>query len=267
MVVEAPEPWPKPAGNHPELVELCREGVEHPERVRLLAAVPHDPDRRRVFAFRPAPGGMRRAEAELGGDPVAALGTVLTAETPAIVAGGSGPSTLLICTQGSHDVCCGTRGVELAGWAEAALPEVEVFRVSHTGGHRFAPTAMTLPDGRMWAYLDPELLAGIISQSVSSAEAAPFSRGWWGARGGPAQVAETAVFAAVGWEFDRIERTTSVERSTDDGSASVVVETPDQIWRVAVEPGRLVPTVSCEAPGGLPSKQAREWRVIEISSA
>jgi len=263
VLVEVPEPWPKPVRNHPELIELCRAATAHPERVRLLAAVPHDAVRCRVIAFRPAPGGMTRAESELGDDRLTALQAVLAA-TPHPVAVGSGPRTLLICTQGSHDVCCGTRGVALAEWAEASLPELELYRVSHTGGHRFAPTAMTLPDGRMWAYLDEELLTGILTHSLPPAEAAPYSRGWWGARGGPAQVAEAAVFSEVGWGLDRIERTATVERS-DDGAATVMVATADRSWTVTIDPGRLVPAVACESPGGLPAKQAREWLVTSVT--
>lgn len=264
VLVEVPEPWPKPVRVHPDLVELCRISADHHERVRLLAAVPHDPDRRRVIAFRPAPGGMTRAECELGDDAASGLRDVLAVE-PRPIAVGSGPRTVLVCTQGSHDVCCGVRGVELADWAEAELPELELFRVSHTGGHRFAPTAMTLPDGRMWAFLDEPLLAGIVSQSVPAADAAAHSRGWWGARGGPAQVAEAAVFAEVGWSLDGIGRTTAVQRR-DDGGATAVVETADRSWTVEIEPGRLVPTVACGAPGGLPVKQVREWRVTGIAS-
>lgn len=271
VVVEVPEPWPKPVRTHPELVALCRAGAEHPERVRLLAAVPHDPDRRRVIAFRPAPGGMTRAERELGGDSTDAMGALraVMAAEPATDSVATAARTVLICTQGSHDVCCGTRGADLAERMAASDPELELFRVSHTGGHRFAPTAMTLPDGRMWAYLDEPLLAGILDRSTSATEAAPHCRGWWGARGPAAQVAEAAVLAEVGWDLDRMSRSTRVVGSDDEGDGgrsgtTVTVDTEVGRWMVAVEPGRLVATVTCGAPGGLPAKQAREWKVVGL---
>ena len=69
---------------------------------------------------------------------------------------------VLICTQGSHDICCGSEGTKLADELEQRAPGLNVFRVSHTGGHRFAPTAMTLPDGRMWAYLDADTTLSIL---------------------------------------------------------------------------------------------------------
>ena len=267
VVVEVPEPWPKPVRAHPELVDLCRAAAEHPERVRLLAALPHDPHRRRVIAFRPAPGGMTRAERELGGDPMAALTAALAEETTPVTTT-SGPRTVLICTQGSHDVCCGTRGAALADRIVAADPELEVMRVSHTGGHRFAPTAMTLPDGRMWAYLDAGALVGILDRSTPAAEAARSCRGWWGARGARSQVAETAVLAEVGWDLDSVARSTTVDGPEDgDAATTVTVDSGLGRWTVAVEPGRLVATVSCGAPGGLPAKQAREWRVVGIDRA
>ena len=39
-----------------------------------------------------------------------------------------------------------------------------VWRCSHTGGHRYAPTAITLPDGRAWAYADVGLLDGVLAR-------------------------------------------------------------------------------------------------------
>lgn len=36
-------------------------------------------------------------------------------------------------------------------------------RCSHLGGHRFAPTAVTMPENRWWAYLDIDVLDRIIA--------------------------------------------------------------------------------------------------------
>ncbi len=269
VLVEVPEPWPKPVAKHDELVELVRAAAEHPEQVRLLAAVPHEPERRRVIALRPVSGGMTRAEADLDlADPTEALRSVLDAENPRpVLVDGIERRTILVCTQGSHDVCCGSDGVWLADELESGHWDVEVFRVSHTGGHRFAPTAMTLPDGRMWAYLTPDSVSEILDRTGDTSELADTSRGWWGVPKGPAQIAERELFAEIGWALDRYERTVTVVE--DDGRYRVRVEverTDSPVREVVVQAGREVPAIACDKPGGDPIKPRREWNVVSVEA-
>lgn len=68
---------------------------------------------------------------------------------------------LLVCTNGRRDACCALRGrpVALAG---SALDPGVVWEVTHTGGHRFAPTGILLPWGRMLARLDEDLVGHLI---------------------------------------------------------------------------------------------------------
>ena len=79
---------------------------------------------------------------------------------------------LLICTHGKRDVCCGQSGTALyaelcsrldqgaapdaaqGAVQDGVISKYRLWRTSHTGGHRFAPTALTFPDGYAWAYLD-----------------------------------------------------------------------------------------------------------------
>ena len=263
VLVEAGEPWPKPAGKHEALVDLVRFCQDWTEQIRLLAAVPKDGQPHRAIAFRPTPTGMTRAEHPLGSDPVGALRSVLEAEeadTAEVSNTADGVTSLLVCTQGSHDICCGEDGARFADWAEANA-ETEVFRVSHTGGHRFAPTAMTLPDGRMWAYLDESSATQILSLRNDARSVVGQCRGWWGAPTGPAQVGERAVFAELGFEADHLERTVSVHDGEVDGAYDVVVQAGDARYLATIEVGREVPTISCSVPGGEPVKPGREWRV------
>lgn len=271
VLVEVPEPWPKPVAKHDLLVDLVHAASHRPEQVRLLAAVPHDPDRRRVIAFRPVPGGMTRAEAELGSDPVEALLAALTADSArtVLIDEPTERRTILVCTQGSHDVCCGSEGLWLADELEAGHDDVEVYRVSHTGGHRFAPTAMTLPDGRMWAYLTPDSVESIMTRQGDTSELADTSRGWWGVPTGPAQIAERELFAELGWALDRFERTVTVV-DEPDGRCRVRVEVDESgvaAREILIEVGRAVPAVACDKPGGVPAKPRHEWRVVSISAA
>ncbi len=86
------------------------------------------------------------AAALAGAEPTAAMLSGSVASTP----------ELLVCTNGRRDACCAVRGRPLALAAAASHPG-RVWEVTHTGGHRFAPTAILLPWGRILARLDPLL--------------------------------------------------------------------------------------------------------------
>lgn len=83
------------------------------------------------------------------GDPAPAL-----AALPALAR--SREPALLVCTNARRDVCCAVRGRPVALEAAAARTG-QVWECSHTGGHRFAPTAVVLPHGQTWARLTCEL--------------------------------------------------------------------------------------------------------------
>ncbi len=88
-------------------------------------------------------------------------------EADGVMTIGAAPPEVLICGHGRRDTCCGNFGVRLLAQAEQraaeAWPGVRVRRCSHTGGHRFAPTGITLPEGRMWAFLDLDLLDAAVT--------------------------------------------------------------------------------------------------------
>ncbi|MEO7754120.1 MAG: sucrase ferredoxin [Terracoccus sp.] len=74
--------------------------------------------------------------------------------------------TLLVCTNGRRDVCCAVRGRPLAA-AAARLAPGRAWEVSHTGGHRFAPTAVLLPWGQTYARLDEESVEWVLGAALS----------------------------------------------------------------------------------------------------
>lgn len=267
IVVDVPLPWPKPVWAKdgftavPEFVMVAGEGGR---RVRVLAAVPLADGIGRVVTHALTDGAeFARVEHQVAPADVAALLTVLLLDdldaSPATVADTTSRRELLLCTQGSHDVCCGTRGAALE--AELGhLGSYEIRRVSHTGGHRMAPTGVTLPDGRMWGMVTAAEMAGILDQTVPPSVVAERCRGWIGAAGGVAQMAERAAFADLDdWYFDTVARSVRV-----DGDVAEV-ESPAGRWTVEVEPGRAVPTIACGEPGGLPAKPGNEWRVRSVS--
>lgn len=55
---------------------------------------------------------------------------------------------LLVCTNGARDTCCARFGRPIVQAAAAAHPD-RVWEVTHTSGHRFAPTTVLLPSGNL----------------------------------------------------------------------------------------------------------------------
>ncbi|MEZ5246414.1 MAG: sucrase ferredoxin [Acidimicrobiales bacterium] len=276
IVVDVALPWPKPVWAAPGFTavpELVMAAGEAGRRVRVLAAVPLDDGVGRVVTHRLTDGAQfSRTEHQVDPLVVADLLERLLAEgldaSPASVVSTEPRRELLLCTQGSHDVCCGSRGTSMHAALHALDPGLSLRRVSHTGGHRMAPTGVTLPDGRMWGMVGVDEMIGILRSDISPAAVARRCRGWIGVAGGPAQMAERAVMAEVDdWRFDTVARTAAVlDAGSVDGEVTVVeVVAEGERWRVEVETGRAVPTIACGQPGGLPAKPGAEWRVRSIS--
>ena len=130
---------------------------------------------RRTYIARTGPGGWL-VRADLA-DPAMLLGLgaddLASAGAAAGCVGGALDTVplLLVCTNGRRDVCCARRGrvvtsAFVPGGFTTAAPD-QVWETSHTGGHRFAPTAVLLPWGRVLARLDPELAAGALDAAAS----------------------------------------------------------------------------------------------------
>ena len=110
---------------------------------------------------------------------------------------------VLVCTHGRRDTCCGSRGMDLVGELRrdpqfGTDAGVRLWRTSHTGGHRFAPTAVLLPAGTMWAWVTPALLR---AAAFTEGEVEPWLERYRGCAtvGSPAQqAAERAVLGGSG---------------------------------------------------------------------
>jgi hypothetical protein len=98
---------------------------------------------------------------------------------------------LLVCTNGRRDVCCAVKGRPVALGAAAAHPD-RVWEVTHTSGHRFAPTAVLLPAGTLHGRLDVAAADMLLRAAARGETVLPGSRGrsTWAP---PAQAAELAV--------------------------------------------------------------------------
>ncbi len=72
--------------------------------------------------------------------------TAVLANDPVYAAYQSHEPLVLICTHGRRDRCCAKFGMPIYNALQAELGDA-VWQTTHLGGHRFAPTLLTLPDG------------------------------------------------------------------------------------------------------------------------
>ena len=68
----------------------------------------------------------------------------------------------LVCTNGKRDRCCALWGMAFYR-ALQPLAGTAVWQTTHTGGHRFAPTLLTLPDGILHGRLALENVADFLT--------------------------------------------------------------------------------------------------------
>jgi hypothetical protein len=76
---------------------------------------------------------------------------------------------LLICTNGKRDQCCATFGRDLIAASKELLPpdlSDQILECSHLGGHRFAPTAIWVPDNLVLGRLNPRAVANLLEHGA-----------------------------------------------------------------------------------------------------
>jgi hypothetical protein len=275
LLVEQPLPWPPDASEVPELGLVARLASGAGLRLQLLA--PPGPAEaaagraRRLICYRQVRAGwagkLARAETvalapEL---PKAAEELVHRAavDDPQVASDvGTDVTDVLVCTHGRRDTCCGNLGTALFGeLVEEPLPApaggLRLWRTSHTGGHRFAPTSIVLPSGTLWAYADRALLRSAVNADGPVEPALRCYRGC-ATLGTPAhQALERAVLAEVGWDLLAVPR-----RAADAGGGRVRLETEGcGVFEGAVREGRRVPQPDCRTPPEQAAKFGVEWEV------
>lgn len=277
VLMELPLPWPgdlytNAAALPPEVRDLVALWVARYEetgeyRHRQLVIAP-DPaysqaGRRRVLFYTRPAGLMTRfekleyqvPEAELGAfvwslyEDRAALPRFERYRAPQA----DGLRDLLVCTHGSVDVACAKFGYPLykalrARYADAAT---RVWRVSHFGGHVFAPTMMDMPTGRYWAYVDAKQAEQIAARTGEVAALRGHYRGWAGAPYGFAQAAECEVWQREGWAWFDVPKRCKViaqEEAEDPSWAEVRLEFNDSEGRAGAYHARVEVSHTVETP-------------------
>lgn len=139
---------------------------------------------------------------------------------------------LLVCTNGRRDVCCAIQGRPVALGLARRHPGV-VWEVTHTSGHRFAPTAVLLPAGTLHGRLDVDAAGRLLDAAARGETVLEGSRGrsTWSA---PGQVAELAVRSDVGEPGIDALRVVEVVETTDHTWKAVVAHRDGRAWEVTV---------------------------------
>ncbi len=261
IVVEQPGPWGRKALTQSHLDPVLGAALEtaagaHGARVALARRPGRHPDAgpapRRIWiaSTRPAEswllGGWVEDVAELGalawrgiesGDRelVRASLPVMRPETEPL---------LLVCTNGRRDVCCANFGRPLAGALRERFPG-RVWETTHTGGHRFAPTAVLLPHGVAYGRLDADAATLLVEQARLGRQLTVGYRGR-STFPRPAQAAEAAVRRAVDIDsLDDLDVTTI--QTIEPGEAGetswrvVVTHRDGRRWRVDITARPLDP--------------------------
>lgn len=268
VLVEWPLPWPHDVADIPELAAAARHGG-----ARVMTVVPRHDDsgdgllrvvhHRRLTANRLAGVDHRVPIGE-----VPALLDVLLADPQSDHLGlpsavGEAPPEVLVCGHGRRDPCCGRWGTLLHVELAAQSTGVRVWRCSHTGGHRFAPTAVTLPDGRAWAYADADLLDAVVRRAGDIRPLVAHDRGssgldLW------AQVVDRALFEQHGWDWLDVDVSAHTEVAPDGDRAVVTLTWSGGRASGEVEVTRRLPVLVCGEPPEHATKTSPELRLVSL---
>tara|TARA_B100000902_G_scaffold205273_1_gene195701 strand:+ start:425 stop:1369 length:945 start_codon:yes stop_codon:yes gene_type:complete len=279
LAVDVPLPWPKPVFSHQLLIGVTELLDSYSTPIRLLASVPENNNRLTVTSYQRKQRGhldessLRRSQTTFRpSDLLDVLKGILDekkAEDSIEVPQEEQVRELWVCTQGSHDVCCGSEGTALSLEANKNLHGVKVRRVSHLGGHRFAPTAVTFPDGRMWSHLSMENVHEIFDVKPIEESLLKKCRGWSGAEAGPEQIAEREGLTLYGWNWDKYQRKTAVISEKDLEIKVLVTGFPpgDQAevkFEVIINNSGKTPIFSCDKAGDIPTKWQTQYEVKTV---
>lgn len=207
LVIEMAPPWlERHASEHPiaapvmEAIETAqnRQGI----RVRFLAIAPDrdysDPRATRVlYCQRPSRlfAQYDRQEFLVPHDRVVELANALllypdrVAQFQAYRQPTDSIRDLAVCIHGNVDTACARFGYPIykqlrADYAPLVGGGLRVWRCSHFGGHRFAPTLVDLPGCRYWGHLESDKLEALVWRRGEVAQLRQCYRGWagWSAR-------------------------------------------------------------------------------------
>jgi hypothetical protein len=130
-----------------------------------------------------------------------------------------GVRDIMVCTHGTVDAACAKFGYPLYHLMRQthAHERLRVWRVSHFGGHVFAPTLIDLPTGHYWAYVEAPQARQIVAWDGEASDLRGHYRGWAGVHDGFLQAFERECWLRHGWAWFAYDKAGEVlERDTTD---------------------------------------------------
>jgi hypothetical protein len=218
VLVECPTPWEHEAFESKQVPENLKNLVEEIEQsklpIRCLLITnnkPKNTDRTKVLIYHKSQEafsrGFRKTELNVGRiEQVAGVVKNYLAGKNSDCEIVTDPlRDILVCTHGSHDQCCARYGngfylQALETIANLGLTNVRMWKASHFGGHRFAPTAIDFPDGRYYGVLEQDSFKSILTRSGNIKCLNKVYRGW-GMLPNPIQVLEREMIRRYGWDW------------------------------------------------------------------
>lgn len=260
LLVEWPGPWPRDAGDVEELRPLAGRLAEDRIRLQLVqdgsAVDGKRPDLHHVVLYASDGDGwfrryQRTATTARRADVVAAAAALLEGATGDGDVGGD-RGDVLICAHGSRDTCCGSLGTKLlaavARDPQCSAGQFRLWRTSHTGGHRFAPTAIVLPWGMSLGFLNPDVLRRILAREADVGEVVAHLRGCSGLSSPEAQILDRVVFEEIGWTWLDHRRRAELSAGGSVRLDAVSPEGTARSWEGIVVAGRELPVPICRSP-------------------
>ncbi|AFZ27522.1 hypothetical protein Cylst_5511 [Cylindrospermum stagnale PCC 7417] len=217
ILVECPPPWVSEPFNSKWVPENLRFLVEEVKRARLPISFlliandsSHKVNQTTLLIYQKQQGlssGYRKQEFKL--ENIEQVATVvrkcLWSKSPESKVETGVTRDILVCTHGSHDKCCARYGNPFYFHATDTvanlyLDNVRVWRSTHFGGHRFAPTAIDLPEGRYYGVLDQDTFSSILTRTGDIQCLNKVYRGW-GILPTALQVLERELILNHGWDW------------------------------------------------------------------
>jgi hypothetical protein len=164
---------------------------------------------------------------------------------------------IFTCTHGANDACCGKFGFpiyNLLRFKYAGPGRLRVWRASHIGGHRFAPTLIDLPEGRYWGHLELKHLENLVLRNGPVFELGRLCRGWAGVEDHFEQIAERELLVREGWKWTQYRKTARLLEETEErGRVRLEYEDPGGkggAYEITIEASGSVTTL--DRSGGEP---------------
>jgi hypothetical protein len=140
---------------------------------------------------------------------------------------------ILVCTHGRHDKCCAKYGnpfyfQAVATISNLELDNVRIWKASHFGGHRFAPTIIDFPDGRYYGVLDRDSFKSILTRTGDIKVLNKVYRGW-GILPTSIQAMERELILRYGWDWFNYKVAGKIIQQNSDSSviqAEITFEKP-----------------------------------------